>query len=402
MTTSRKALIIGCGIAGPVVAMFLRRAGIASVIYEARDAADDEAGAFLNVMPNGMDVLKTLGIHDDVVGYGHPSNRIEFFGGAGRPLGQLAMAPSGGGPVTPIVIRRGLLNRALREAAVRCGIEVQYGRKLVAVRDDGGDGVTALFDDGTEATGDFLLGCDGIHSRTRQCLFPSARAPEYTGVLDSGAIARVPNVPPTGPAMRMYFGRRAFFGYTLTPSGEVYWFSNHHVRREPARGELERVADADWKRRLLELHRDDPDPVARIINGTEGRIGRWAIHDLPSLDVWHSGRVCLLGDAAHATSPHVGGGASLAMEDAIVLAQCLRDLATPEAAFAEFQALRGDRVARLVRDARRTGRQKAVSNPVMVRIRDSILPFFLGHASKANEWIHSYHVDWDAEAIPSA
>lgn len=389
-----KALIIGAGIAGPVAAMFLERAGIDSEIHEAREGPDEEAGAFLNLMPNGMDVLKTLGIHDEVAGHGFPSTRMEFFGGGGKALGSMEMHSRQGGDVTPIVIRRALLNRALREAAERRGIKVRFGRKLLDVRDDGGEGVTARFEDGTEASGAFLLGCDGIHSRTRRSIFPDAREPNYTGIVDSGAITRVADAPATGPAMRMYFGRRAFFGYTRTSTGEVYWFSNHHDGREPARGELEGIPDADWKRLLLELHQDDTDPVLPIIRGTADSIGRWGIYDLPSLGTWHRGRVCLLGDAAHATSPHVGGGASLAMEDAVVLAKCLRDVAPVEAAFAAFQSLRKGRVDRLVREARRTGNQKAVKNPVLMWIRDLVLPVFLKRATQANEWVHSYHVDW--------
>lgn len=391
----RKALIIGCGIAGPVAAMFLERAGIRSEIFEARQSPDDEAGAFLNLVPNGMSVLRTLGIHDEVAAHGFLSTGIEFFSGRGKFLGRMEMGGEERWGVRPVVIRRGLLNRALREAAARRGVEIRWGKRLVALRDEGREGVVARFEDGTESRGDFVLGCDGIHSRARRSIFPEAREPSYTGVLDSGGFARVPDLPPTGPAMRMIFGRRAFFGYTTTPTGEVYWFSNHHRKRAPERGELERIPDAEWRRRLLELHEGDPEPVGRIIRSTERSIGRWAIHDLPSLAAWHRGRVCLLGDAAHATSPHVGGGASLAMEDAIVVARCLRDEPDVETAFATFEAQRRERVMRLVRDARRTGNQKAVSNPILVRIRDRMLPFFLKRAASSSDWIHAYRVEWE-------
>ncbi|HEX6938577.1 MAG TPA: FAD-dependent monooxygenase [Longimicrobiales bacterium] len=394
----RKALIIGCGIAGPVAAMFLERVGIGAEIFEARSGPDDEAGAFLNLMPNGMNVLKTLGIHGEVAAHGFPSTGIAFFGARAKSLGQLQMGGEERYGVTPIVIRRGRLSRSLREAAERRGIEVRWGKKLVAVTDGGTDGVVARFEDGTEARGDFLLGCDGIHSRVRRSIFPAAREPVYTGVLDSGAVVRMPDVPPTGPVMRMYFGRRAFFGYTRTPTGDVYWFSNHHDRREPARGELDAIPDEAWKQCLLALHRGDPDPVERIIWNTDGRIGRWPIYDLPLLPRWHRGRVCLLGDAAHATSPHVGGGASLALEDAVVVAKHLRDAPDAEAAFAAFQASRYARVSRLVREARRTGNQKAVSNPVLVAIRDLVLPLFLKRASASSDWIHGYRVEWESPA----
>lgn len=395
-------MVIGCGIAGPVIAMYLQRAGIEATIYEVRETPSIDEGAFLNLMPNGMNVLKTLGVHDLVAARGFASDRMEFVSGAGKVLGEIGMGGQERYGVTPIVIRRGLLNAALREEAERRGIRVELGKKLRDVRDNGGEGVTAVFEDGSQATGDLLLGCDGIQSRTRRSVFPEAPEPNYTGVVDSGGFARLQGIPPTGSGMRMYFGRRAFFGYTLTPAGEIYWFSNHHQPREPARGELEAVPEAEWRNLLLDLHEDDPEPIQQIIRGTEATIGRWAIYDLPSLPTWHRGRVCLLGDAAHATSPHVGGGASLAMEDAIVLAKCLRDGSEIEGAFARYQALRSERVSRLVRQARRTGNQKAISNPILVRLRDLVLPFILRRAAGSNEWIHSYRVEWEAGPVEQA
>ena len=93
--------------------------------------------------------------------------------------------------------------------------------------------------------------------------------------------------------------------------------------------------------------------------------------------------MCLIGDAAHATSPHAGQGASLALEDAIVLARALRDVPDPERAFALFEAQRRSRVERLVREARRQGRRKVAANPVSRRVRDLVLPLFLRLGSRS-------------------
>src|SRR5262249_3248612 len=149
----------------------------------------------------------------------------------------------------------------------------------------------------------------------------------------------------------MVFGRRGFFGYAVRPSGETYWFSNFAQAAEPAPGSLKGISGGVWKERLIDLHRDDPRDVRHILealNVHADRIGCYAIYDIFSLPRWHRERVCLIGDAAHAIGPHVGQGVSLALEDAFVLAKCLRDLPEVPAAFAAFERLRRDRVERVI------------------------------------------------------
>ncbi|WP_163996036.1 FAD-dependent oxidoreductase [Pyxidicoccus caerfyrddinensis] len=395
-TRNGHALIMGCGIAGPVVAMALQRAGIESVIYEARSGAMDEAGAFLNLAPNGVNVLKTLGVDAQVQAAGFPCGGIAFWNGAGRRLGVMD-----NGPEEPrygaasLVIKRGLLHRVLREEALRRGIRVELGKALESF-DATSDGVEARFKDGSTARGDFLLGCDGLRSRTRELLLPGAKGPEYTGQLGWGGFSRCAVPPPPGGLMQMTFGRKAFFGYCVAPSGEVYWFSNESQAEEPARGSLKPATAGAWKERLLALHGDDAAPIPDIIRATEeDSISCYPIHDIPFLPRWHQGRVCLVGDAAHATSPHVGQGASMAMEDALMLARCLRDAPEPEAAFARYQGLRKERVEKLTRQARRTGNTKGAPGPVGAWFRDRLLPLFLKRAAEANAWVYAYKVDWD-------
>ena len=109
---------------------------------------------------------------------------------------------------------------------------------------------------------------------------------------------------------------------------------------------------------------------------------------------WHSGRVCLIGDAAHATTPSAGQGASLAFEDAMVLAQCLRDIDVPEHAFAAFERARRRRVEAIVRQSRRNGSGKAVAGPIREWVRDRVLPFFLRLGTKAQERQYAYRLNW--------
>ena len=392
MGNGRKALIIGCGISGPVLAMFLRRAGIEPVIYEGRPEPDDRAGYFLNLAPNGVAVLDTLGIKDEVLEHGTPTTSIVLQNHRARRLGEL--------PETTILIKRGLLTGALREAALRRGVPVEFGKRLSGLEVTREGKVVAHFEDGSEAEGDLLVGSDGIHSQTRRLVIPDAPEPRYAGLIDSGGFTSVPAIPPSGGVMRMTFGKKGFFGYQVVPSGEVYWFENYGEPGEPDRTELQAVPDGRWRERLLEIHDGDHEPVAEIIRSTR-EIGRWPSYDMPSLPTWHEGPVCLIGDAAHAALPSAGQGASMAMEDAVVLARCLRDLGGVEEAFTAFERLRKDRVEQVVEVARKTSGRKAPTNALTRAIRDLVLPFFIRMGVESAREAYAYRVEWNEEVEPA-
>jgi FAD-dependent urate hydroxylase len=204
---------------------------------------------------------------------------------------------------------------------------------------------------------------------------PDAPEPAYTGVIGCEGFTHVPGIPPSDGVMHMTFGKRGFFGYQVTPSGEIFWFQNLVRSDEPDRDELDAVSDDEWREELLGAHRHDHEPIAGIIRSTEGRIGRFPIYDIPSLPTWHRGPVCLIEEATHATSLHAGQGASTSSEDAIVLARRLRDLPDSEGAFAAFERLRKGRVERIVAGARRTGNQKVSSNAFTRGLRDLVCRF---------------------------
>ena len=392
MTTTtnepRRALIIGGGIAGPALGIALKRVGIDAVVYESTATPRDAAGAFLNLAPNGLNAMRALGFEHLIPGLGFRNDRLEFLNDAGRVLADA--------PVGAITVMRGELSRVLREAAITAGVQFEFGKVLESVTQADAD-VVARFADGTTATGPMLIGTDGIHSRVRGSFFPGLPKPTYTGIINLGGVTHT-DLPTTDTTMRMIFGRRGFFGYAVHPSGDTYWFSNFAQSEEPARGALEEGASADFKAKLLALHCDDPPEVNRIVQSVTGNIGAYAVYDIVSLPQWHCGSVCLMGDAAHAVGPHVGQGASLALEDAFVLAKCLRDLLNPPAAFAAFESLRRDRAERVLKQSRQTGQQKAPTGWLGRKMRDLVLPMFLRKGAQAAEWMYSYPFDWD-EAV---
>jgi FAD-dependent urate hydroxylase len=395
--TKRQVLVIGCGVGGPVVALALQRAGFAPTLYEAHaEASADEVGSFLNLASNGLDVLRTLGALEVVQGAGFPTPRMTLFSGTGKRLGEV---PNGGrlpdGTVS-LTLKRGVLHRLLREEAQRRGIGVVSGKRLVdATSND--DHVVASFDDGSRATGELLVGADGLQSRTRAVIDAANPGPRFTGQLSVGGIAQASSVEPTPDAYRMIFGRRAFLGYAVRSSGEAYWFANLQAPADDAK-----QSTAAWKARLLELFADDVGPAAALIAATSA-LAAWPIFDLPTVTTWHRDRLVLLGDAAHATSPSSGQGASLAMEDAVVLAQCLRDLPTHGQAFAAYERLRRPRVERVVRASARVSNSK-VAGPIGRVVRDLLMPVALRFAANpANQaWLHGYHLEWDKSVLVSS
>jgi 2-polyprenyl-6-methoxyphenol hydroxylase-like FAD-dependent oxidoreductase len=387
----QRVVIVGCGIAGPALGMFLKRIGIEVVLCERRpDTAVDE-GLFLGVAPNGMNVLADIGVHQGVEAISAPCCGFQFQNARGQVIGGIDRTHDGSRFGAHLqMVQRGDLHRVLTDAARAHGVDVQFSRELVGIDQTDSSIVVARFADGTHEHGDALIGCDGLRSTARQLTLPDAPSPAYSGLVDFGGITSTADVRlPLGVNV-MVFGRRAFFGAFRTPDGQVWWFQNSGQKRPDAA-----LCDPESARaHILDLHANDPAWIRAVVESTSRVIGPFALNDILSMPRWHSGRVCLIGDAAHATTPSAGQGASLALEDAMVLAQCIRDIDDPQAAFTMFERLRRTRVEAIVRESRRTGRTKAVSGPIGEWVRDRVLPFFLRLGMAAQERQYAHRIDW--------
>jgi FAD-dependent urate hydroxylase len=397
MSNAKKALIVGGGVAGPVAAMALRQAEIDSVVYEAYAGGADDAGSFLTFASNGLDALRTIDAHHLVLSEGFPTPRMTIQSGSGKRLGDIPLGGTLADGTVSQTLKRADLYRALRDEAVRRGARVEYGKRLVGAETTP-DGVTARFDDGTEALGDLLIGADGIHSRTRRIIDPSAPGARYVPVLNIGGYARGVIVPAEPGQFRMVFGKRAFFGYAVHPSGDVWWFANPPRADEPTGAELAATGTEQWREMLIDFFAGDDSPAVEIIRSTPGKLTGWATYDLPSVPTWHRESMIIIGDAAHATAPSSGQGASMAIEDAIVLARCLRDLPDTGQALAAYERLRRARVERIVAHGARTSNSKA-AGPVARVLRDLMMPLILKRVARGESlaWMHDYHIEWDAK-----
>jgi 2-polyprenyl-6-methoxyphenol hydroxylase-like FAD-dependent oxidoreductase len=152
-----------------------------------------------------------------------------------------------------------------------------------------------------------------------------------------------------------------------------------------------------WRQQLIDLFAPDRGPASDLIAAGRLELAADNIRDLPSVPTWHRGPMVIIGDAAHAPSPSSGQGASMAAEDAVVLAKCLRDLPDIPRALATYERLRRRRVERIVAQGARTSSAKTPGS-VGRMLRDLLLPavfrFLVTERSQA--WIFDHHIDWDA------
>lgn len=369
---TKTAIVIGGGVAGTAAAIALSSAGFEPVIHERQErGVADERGAFLTVAVNGLNALRSLGLDPaEVLARGFPTSTMELYGRAGRRLVALPLGgPEPDGTVTT-TIRRSELYASLRAEAEARGIPVVYGASLTRAV-TGRDAVEAEFADGKRVSADILVGADGLRSRTRKSLDPSAREPRYLGLLNAGGFTSGP-VPehlatPAG-TMRMSFGRRAFFGWATAPDGSVWWFANPPSKRPI---DPRTFTPETWKAHLLDLF--EGEPAAEIIRASDEVVGPWNTEDLGPVKTWHDDRIVLVGDAAHALAPTSGQGASQALEDAVALGHSLRRHPEIKIALPEYEASRRPRVEKVAAHGRR-GNSGKVLGPVGAAIRDAMMP----------------------------
>jgi 2-polyprenyl-6-methoxyphenol hydroxylase-like FAD-dependent oxidoreductase len=388
----KKALIIGGGVAGPAAALALQRIGIEATVCEAEEQCTRYRGSFLVVARNGVNALRTLDAFEPALARGFWVAHMELHSGSGRRLGELGVNSGG------LAIERGELATALRDEAIRRGIAFQTGKRLLDAQSTP-QGVTAQFADGTEMSSDLLIGADGIHSRVRTLIDPQAPLPQFTGLVGTGGLARLAKplpVPPPPETFLFAFGRRAFFGWIPAPTGEIYWFTNLPQAREPERQELAAISREDWRQQLLSLFADDAFPACDLIRQTAASDGFQPniLHILQHVPLWHRHTMVLVGDAVHGTTTSSGQGASLALEDSLELARCLRDASDVQQAFRAYEQLRRPRVERVASMGRR-GTQAKVAGPLLRRFQDLVMPLALKlflHPEKES-WLYDYQID---------
>ena len=343
----RRVLIIGGGIGGLAATLALRQAGFDVQVFESVPKIRI-VGAGLAIWSNALKALRQIGLADAVQATGKPAAYRVIRATNGEILAKIQINQISKGEETALIhLHRGDLQRVLLKAVGESTI--QFGARCVGFRQDD-KSVWAQFADGREVQGDLLVGADGVHSVIRQQLFSKARL-RLVGQSSWRGLAQLDHeqIAEGGAGETWGIGQR--IGLIPMSHGRVYWF----LTKNAPPGGMQGTAD-EKKQQMQELVKGWHAPIPSMIQATEAQtIIHTELNELEPLDQWRRGRVVLLGDAAHAMTPNLGQGACQAIEDAVTLGQCLKDVGDVEAALDLYESKRVQHVRRVVADSRRFG-----------------------------------------------
>ncbi|KAG1740168.1 uncharacterized protein EDB91DRAFT_1283001 [Suillus paluster] len=386
-----RVIIVGAGIAGPVLAVFLKTRGYDPIIYE-RLPGPGEGGLGFTLQPNGLRVLSLIPkLLEQIPGHS-PERMIHCSCLDGKEdilidndISPATMRERFGFPV--IGVRRPEFQRLLIDTAEEHGIEIKWGHHAIAF-EQSEDAVEITFTNGAKDTASFVVGCDGLHSNTRTALFGVEKA-DFTGMVRVGGWSPTPPALQGNIAMVNNYGEgRHMIAYPIAEDKYSWAIST-----------LGAEAKEDWRTQTAEQQneiRNGPLSAwgfgAGDLVKTGQKIVKYGLYDRPELNSWFKGRVVLLGDAAHPTSPHLGQGANQAFEDIYHFMRLLRkhnpsagQLSTEllSQVFTDYQDLRLPRTSELVKGSRRQGEIRVVEGIDACRARDeAIRAGFNGDAAR--------------------
>jgi 2-polyprenyl-6-methoxyphenol hydroxylase-like FAD-dependent oxidoreductase len=335
-------LIVGGGIAGLTSAIAMRRRGFQVEVIE-KDPDWTVYGVGIIQQGNVIRAMDELGLLQQYLDAAFGFDHVDVY----RPDGQLAArVPSPRlveGQPANLGVARPALHKVLGDKAIGAGARVRLG--LTAARlDDDGTGVDVRFSDGAAGRYDLVIGADGVHSATRRAIFPQVPEPEFTGQ----SVWRYNFPRPDGmDCLRSYDGP---IGMGLVPlsDGLMYMFA---TTPEPGNPRYPRQGLAAVMRAKL---KDAPPGIAELVPQiTDDEAVVYKPEECVFLEGdWHKGRIVLAGDAVHAATPHLGQGAGMAIEDALVLADELAKADAPQRAFEAYRERRFERCELTVRMSR--------------------------------------------------
>jgi 2-polyprenyl-6-methoxyphenol hydroxylase-like FAD-dependent oxidoreductase len=352
--------IIGAGIGGLTTGIALQRIGMNVTIVEA--APEIKAlGAGIALAANAMQVYERLGIADAIIKEGRLLDFFTICDQHGKVISRNDSRKSSMRFGTDnFTIHRGKLQRVLLEH--NSGNTILTGKRLVDLQQKD-DGVRLEFADGTFHDTDYVIAADGLRSVVRSLLYPEAEL-RYSGYTCWRTVVSYPADQLNGSSET--WGKNGRFGIVPLTENEVYCFA---VVNAPANDPSLKTAGKEW---LLERFRDYHAPVSDLLTLAENGFIRNDLYDLEPPYRFAFGRVLLIGDAAHATTPNIGQGACQAIEDAYTLLQELEQHASPEAAFRAFEQRRLKRTQWVTETSFKIGKVAQLENRLLIWLRNTL------------------------------
>ncbi|MFG1869518.1 FAD-dependent oxidoreductase [Micromonospora arborensis] len=376
-----RAIVVGGGIAGATAALALRHIGIDVTVYEAYEDPAGDVGSFVSLASNGLRSLDTLGCLAQVQDAGVDIPRQRMWSAGGHLLADVPRGRRSTEALHSVTLLRGRLVAVLRQAATDAGARIVTGHHLVGVT-EAQEGVTAEFANGERVTADLLVAADGIWSTVRGLLDTAAPRPEYAGLYAVSGVATMDGVDPG--VFNLTFARNGAFIHLAAGDGQVWWQAQI---ADPTQPDRTGISEAQWLSRTAERYQQEAVPSA-VIAATTRLHPTVLFHAVDPVPTWHSDRVVLIGDAAHPVG--AGQGASMAIEDALVLAAALHAEPTLSAALTAYDAERRPRIVKLL-DTAEDNRGAKKAGPVKRRVQALVMRMFvpLFH-EKATAWLYSY------------
>lgn len=357
---SQTVLIIGGGIAGLCSAITLQQIGMKVKVYE-KSAEPNVAGAGIIIAPNALQALEPYGISDEIIRQSNPSGGIQILSEQGRPISELAI-PSGYGTLHSI--HRKDLHRILISALPPGTVE--WGKQLQQLEQKDHH-VRVTFRDGSHAVGDLAVAADGIHSNIRKQLIPKDTY-RYSGYTCWRGVVSADGLPGLSRRFIETWGTKGRFGIIPLPNNKVYWYATVNARQ--ADPHMANYTTKD----LYRLFKDYHDPIPDLLfNAASHDFIHRDVVDIAPMERFYSDRVVVIGDAAHAITPNMGQGACQAIEDARILAECLRIHSNVQEAFADYDARRRGRIEEISKQSWKVGRIAQSESFLFTRIRNQLM-----------------------------
>jgi 2-polyprenyl-6-methoxyphenol hydroxylase-like FAD-dependent oxidoreductase len=355
MIAVKRALIIGGGISGMCAAIELRKRGVQVDLVEL-DPHWRVYGAGITLSGPTLRAFARVGVVQDIMIHGCCADGLDAFTAGGQPIGQLptpriagADIPGGGGILRPV------LARILRERTLASGTAVRCGASFSSL-EEATDSVRVNFSDSRSESYDLVVGADGLRSAVRDALFPDVPAPHYTG---QGSWRAVVPRPAHLARAQMYMGRSVKAGINPVSKDEMYMFVTE--RRESP----DHIDEALWAGELRGILKEFGGQIGEIRDGLgpQSQILYRPFYAVLVPPPWHKGRVVLIGDAVHATTPHLASGAGIGVEDAVVLAEELERSTDLELALGAFTQRRYERCRMVVENSLALGDMERSNAP---------------------------------------
>lgn len=341
--------VIGAGLGGAAAAAVLAQAGFSVHTYE-QAGAFSRLGAGIHIGPNVMKIFRTLGIADTLADIGaHPSHWYSRDGNTGEylskiPLGEFALKEYGAPYIT---IHRGDLHKVQIDALD--AQTVHFGYRLVDLQERDND-VLLSFDNGKQIAAKLVVGADGINSKIREVML-GVEKPRFSGWVGHRALVNMDKLRATGleyeRCVKWWWDQsRHVMAYATKSDGSEYYF----VTGVPVGGEWEHkesFVDSSQDE-MQEIFGGSHPMVQGLIDATE-EITKWPFWNRDPMGLWSRGRLVMIGDACHPMRPHMAQGACMAIEDAMILARCLKitGMVGYGDAFARYEATRRDRATKV-------------------------------------------------------